>query len=107
MDWDMYARIAKIMDMKYVNINIANFRIVKGQKSYSDPALRHTKSNICFMKEAYFVSRKHGGKRFSQLWAYKFWFYREYRFFRRKASNIKHKRKDRLAIAIKKQNELD
>ena len=107
MDWDMYARIAKIMEMKYVNINITNFRIVKDQKSPMDPALRHTKANKYFMKEAYLVSRKHGGKRYSRLWAYKFWFYREYRYFRRKVSNIKHKRKDISAIGIKKQKELN
>jgi len=104
MDYDMYARISKQMEMKYINMNIANFRIVKDQKSPFDPALRHSKANKFFIFEAYLVSRRNNGKRFSSLWLQKFWIYREYLYLFAKLKNIIYHRENKIEIAINKQN---
>ena len=103
MDWDMYARISKLMKMKYVNIAIANFRIVKDQKSSFDPALKHSRAYKYFMHEAYLVSRKHGGKKFSGLWLHKFWIYREYIYLIVKLKNILLHKKNKKELGRKKQ----
>ena len=65
MDWDMYLRISKIMELKYVNIFVTKFRITKDMKSQT--AVGNNKARRYFMKEAHLVSRKHGGRYFSRL----------------------------------------
>ena len=57
-DYDMFLGIAKIAKLKYININIANFTIRKGQKS------NHNKKNN--FREGHLVSMKNGGGFFTK-----------------------------------------
>lgn len=56
MDYEMYIRISKIKNMQYVNLNIANFRIRKGQKSRIEENRKEME------KEAYTTIRRYNWK---------------------------------------------
>lgn len=59
MDYEMYLRIAKVMKLQYVNLNVANFRIRPNQKS------KDNKNRKELHKEMYSVIKK-----YNPLWRY-------------------------------------
>lgn len=63
MDYDMYLRLGKISRFYYLASDLSNFMIRDEQKSRSGD--KETYKN--FLREAYKVSLKNGGKRFSPL----------------------------------------
>ncbi|MFH1317643.1 MAG: hypothetical protein ABIH71_01335, partial [Candidatus Omnitrophota bacterium] len=75
---DMYLRISKIAETKYVNINISTFRISKDMKTPFNPD--NKKPYKRFTKEAHRVSVKHGGRYFSKRWLGTFVIYGKYRY---------------------------
>lgn len=63
MDYDVYLKLKKISDFYYIDENLANFTVRPGQKSRSDNKAEYKK----FLMEAYQVSLKNGGSRYSPL----------------------------------------
>lgn len=64
MDYDMFIRLRRISDFYYLDENLANFMIRTEQKSRSNDKNQYKK----FLKEAYTVSLKNGGCRYSPLY---------------------------------------